>query len=43
VWRGAAERLQAAVTAHTEATNGNRYEVEAALKRAVLHAEPAGS
>jgi hypothetical protein len=43
VWRGAAERLQAAVTAHAEATEQNRYEVERELKKRVLHPEPAGS
>jgi hypothetical protein len=42
-WREAAERLQAAVTAHAEATEQNRYEVERELKKRVLHPEPAGS
>ncbi|MGW2177723.1 hypothetical protein ACWCXX_06415 [Streptomyces sp. NPDC001732] len=32
-----APRVQAAITAHAEATGQNRYEVEAALKRAVRH------
>jgi hypothetical protein len=39
-WREAAERLHAAVTEHAKATGANRFEVEAALKRAVLHPEP---
>jgi hypothetical protein len=39
LWRGAAERLQAAVTAHAEATEQNRYEVERELKKRVLHPE----
>lgn len=31
-WREASEAVQAAVTAHAEATGQNRYEVEMALK-----------
>ena len=31
-WMQAAERVQAAVTAHAEATGQNRYEVEQAVK-----------
>ena len=38
-WLEAAEKLHAAVTAHAEATEQNRYEVEAALKKVVLHPE----
>ncbi|MET9517385.1 hypothetical protein [Streptomyces sp. NPDC002994] len=33
-WREASTRVQAAVTAHAEATGQNRYEVEMALKKA---------
>ncbi|MFE7105649.1 hypothetical protein ACFU98_10510 [Streptomyces sp. NPDC057575] len=32
-----ATAVQAAITAHAEATGQSRYEVEAALKRAVRH------
>ncbi|WP_256259559.1 hypothetical protein [Streptomyces atratus] len=32
-----AAAVQAAITAHAEATGQSRYEVEAALKRAVRH------
>ncbi|MFD7291218.1 hypothetical protein [Streptomyces sp. NPDC059863] len=32
--------VQAAVTAHAEATGQNRYEVEKELKRVVRHPEP---
>jgi hypothetical protein len=40
-WREAAEAFQAAVTAEAEATPGvNRYELEMAAKKAVLHPEP---
>lgn len=42
-WREAAEELMAAVTAHAEATDQNRYEVERELNVRVLHAEAAGS
>lgn len=38
-WLDAAERVQAAVTAHAEATGQNRFEVEAELKRRVRHPE----
>ncbi|GAA2929998.1 hypothetical protein [Streptomyces enissocaesilis] len=34
-WLEAAEAVQAAVTAHAEATGQNRYEVEMAVKAAV--------
>ncbi|MFD6416020.1 hypothetical protein [Streptomyces sp. NPDC060194] len=39
-WREAAERYQAAVTAHAEAAGVNRYELEKAVGTAVLHPEP---
>jgi len=39
LWRAAAERVQAAITAHAEVTGANRYDVEQAVKRAVRHAE----
>lgn len=42
-WREAAMRLHEAVTAHAEATEQNRFEVEAALKSAVRHPKPAES
>lgn len=35
-----AARVQAAITAHAEATGQSRYHVEAALKRHVRHPEP---
>jgi uncharacterized protein YukE len=38
-WREASEKVQAAVTAHAEATDGNRYELEQAVKKAVRHAQ----
>jgi hypothetical protein len=38
-WREAAAAVQAAVTAHAEATGLNRYEVGQAVKRAARHAE----
>ena len=38
-WLEAADQLQAAVTAHANATGQNRYDVETALKRTVLHPE----
>ncbi|MET8326241.1 hypothetical protein [Streptomyces sp. NPDC005181] len=41
-WREAAAAFQAAVTAHAEAGGVSRYELEMAVKRAVLHAEPGG-
>ncbi|MEU7149231.1 hypothetical protein AB0B15_14515 [Streptomyces sp. NPDC045456] len=37
-----AEAVQAAVTAHAEATGQSRYEVERELKRRVRHPEPEG-
>ncbi|MEV8204301.1 hypothetical protein [Streptomyces sp. NPDC079189] len=39
-WREAAAAFQAAVTAHAEAAEVSRYELEMAVKRAVLHPEP---
>jgi hypothetical protein len=39
-WRDAAAAFQAAVTAHAEAAGVSRYELEMAVKRAVLHPEP---
>lgn len=36
-WHAAAEKLHAAITAHAEAIEKNRFDVEAALKKAVLH------
>ncbi|MFJ7070195.1 hypothetical protein [Streptomyces sp. NPDC101115] len=39
-WLEAADQLQAAVTAHAKATSQNRFDVETALKKAVLHPEP---
>lgn len=39
-WREAAAKFQAAVTAHAEAARVNRYELEMAVKKAVLHPEP---
>jgi hypothetical protein len=36
-WRDAAAAVQAAITAHAEATGANRYEVGQAVKRAVRH------
>ncbi|KOG84299.1 hypothetical protein ADK47_24545 [Streptomyces rimosus subsp. rimosus] len=41
-WRTAAEAVQAAITAHAEATEQSRYEVERELKRKVRHPEPEG-
>ncbi|MEU1707679.1 hypothetical protein ABZ478_20165 [Streptomyces sp. NPDC005706] len=38
-WRDAAESVQAAITAHTEAVGANRYEVEQAVKKAVRHTQ----
>ncbi|MGW2861979.1 hypothetical protein [Streptomyces sp. NPDC001205] len=39
-WREAAERVQAAITAHAEAIDKPRFDVEAALKKVVRHPEP---
>nr|WTB35174.1 hypothetical protein OG781_42075 [Streptomyces sp. NBC_00830] len=39
-WREAAAAFQAAVTAHAEAAGVSRYELEMAVKRAVLHPAP---
>ncbi|MFZ4240868.1 hypothetical protein ACOZGD_37610 [Streptomyces murinus] len=38
-WRGAAQALQVAVTAHAEATGTNRFAVEQAVKTAARHAQ----
>ncbi|MEV7684440.1 hypothetical protein [Streptomyces bungoensis] len=38
-WREASEAVQAAITAHAEATGVSRYELERAVKKAVRHAE----
>ncbi|MFE4328991.1 hypothetical protein ACFRQM_05900 [Streptomyces sp. NPDC056831] len=39
-WREAAAKFQAAVTAHAEAAEVSRFELEMAVKKAVLHPEP---
>ncbi len=36
-----AAKVQAAITAHAQATGQNRYDVETALKKAVRHPAPA--
>ncbi|MCX4786446.1 hypothetical protein OG369_09710 [Streptomyces sp. NBC_01221] len=41
-WREAAAAFQAAVTAHAEAAGVSRFELEMAVKKAVLHPEPEG-
>lgn len=41
-WMEAAETFQAAVTAEAEATGENRFKLEQAAKKAVLHPEPDG-
>ncbi|MEU1465509.1 hypothetical protein ABZ467_33550 [Streptomyces sp. NPDC005727] len=38
-WREAAEAVQAAITAHAEAVEVSRYEVEQAVKKVVRHTE----
>ncbi|WP_234329537.1 MULTISPECIES: hypothetical protein [unclassified Streptomyces] len=38
-WREAAEKVQAAVTAHAEASGASRYELEQAVKKGVRHAQ----
>ncbi|AKN75667.1 hypothetical protein QR97_31310 [Streptomyces sp. PBH53] len=38
-WRGASAKVQAAVTAHAEASGTSRYELEQAVKKAVRHAQ----
>ncbi|MEV7817117.1 hypothetical protein AB0P05_41620 [Streptomyces flaveolus] len=38
-WRQAADKVQAAVTAHAEASGASRYELEQAVKKAVRHAQ----
>ena len=42
-WLEASTALHAAITAHAEAVGANRYDVETALKKLVLHPEPAAS
>lgn len=39
-WREAAERFQAALTEHAKTAEVSRYELEMAVKKAVLHPEP---
>jgi hypothetical protein len=41
-WREAAAAFQAALTEHAEATGVSRYELEMAVKKAVLHEGPGG-
>ncbi|MBA9050545.1 MULTISPECIES: hypothetical protein [Streptomyces] len=43
-WREAAGKAQAAITAHAEAVEANRYQVEQAVKKAARHdrEDPAG-
>ncbi|WP_329161574.1 hypothetical protein OHB49_18580 [Streptomyces sp. NBC_01717] len=41
-WREGAAAFQAAVTAHAAAAGVSRYELEMAVKLAVLHPEPEG-
>ncbi|MFP3986867.1 hypothetical protein U9R90_05070 [Streptomyces sp. E11-3] len=38
-WREAAEAVQAAITAHAAAAGQSRFDVEAAVKAAVRHAD----
>ena len=38
-WLTASEKVQAAIAAHAEASGENRFELEAAVKKAVRHAE----
>ncbi|MET8771110.1 hypothetical protein [Streptomyces sp. NPDC004658] len=38
-WRKASEKVQAAVTAHAEASRASRYELEQAVKKAVRHVQ----
>ncbi|MFJ6348686.1 hypothetical protein ACIQKB_04315 [Streptomyces sp. NPDC092046] len=40
-WLEAATTLHAAITAHAEAAGVNRFDVESALKKLVLHPAPA--
>ncbi|MFJ9679047.1 hypothetical protein ACIRP2_13420 [Streptomyces sp. NPDC101194] len=40
VWREAAARFQAAVTEHAEAAGVSRFELEMAVKKAVLRPDP---
>lgn len=42
-WMDAAEKFQPAVTAEAEATGENRFKLEQAAKKAVLHPEPTES
>lgn len=39
-WRRLAEAAQGAITKHAQAAHLSRYDVEAALKKAVRHREP---
>ncbi|MET8404508.1 hypothetical protein [Streptomyces sp900116325] len=41
-WRAAADAFQAAVTVEAKANDANRYELEMAAKKAVLHPEAKG-
>jgi hypothetical protein len=41
VWRDRGAAVQAAVTEHAKATSQDRMKVEAAVKKAVRHPEPA--
>ena len=41
-WRAAAETFQAAVTAEAATTGSDRFALEQATKKVVLHPEPAG-
>lgn len=41
-WRAAAETFQAAVTAEAKETGQERYPLEMAAKKAVLHPDPGG-
>lgn len=42
-WREASEAVQRAVTAHAEATEASRYEIEQAVMKAVRHPQEAPS
>ena len=41
-WREAAEKFQAALTEHAKTAEVSRYELEMAVKKAVLHEGPEG-
>ncbi|MFZ3473073.1 hypothetical protein ACODT3_10935 [Streptomyces sp. 4.24] len=43
VWRDRGAEVQAAVTEHAKATGQDRMKVEAAVKKAVRHPEPAAA